>query len=157
MKLFAGPGIDGRVKIAASPCWLLNTYRQIKPDDCEACGLLIGRVLHNGSVVVDEISEPGPTDKRSRFGCTLEDPSHQQMADKLHSDSGGCVGILGHWHTHPEPIPTPSSIDLNDWRRRLQNDVYNDNRLLFVIVGTERTRMWLGSRDGTISELTQVS
>ena len=157
MLVFAGPGIDGKIKLSAPVCDVLGKYRQIETEDHEASGLLIGRVLHNGSVVVDEVTEPLPLDKRSRFSCSLEDPGHQQKADAAYDTSNGCSGIVGHWHTHPEPYPTPSAVDLHDWRRRLQNDIYSDDRFLFVIVGTVETRMWLGSRDGIISELQKLS
>lgn len=145
---------DGRrFKLGADALAVLDRFRQIAPDSCEASGLMIGRALDDGSVVVDEITTPGPLDKRSRFACSLEDPSHQQRLDDAWERSDGRSNYLGHWHTHPEPDPRPSDIDLADWRRRLSVETYPGDHLLFVIVGTERTRMWLGFRDGEILTL----
>lgn len=156
MNLFVLPN-GHRVKVGGDALATINRYRQHGPSDHEASGLMIGRMLHSGSIVIDEITEPGPTDKRSRFACSLEDPCHQRRLDEAYNASGGCSVFLGHWHTHPEADPTPSSVDLADWRRRLSVDVYGNDFLLFIIAGTEKLGMWLGFRNGEIKKLESVS
>lgn len=148
---------DGRrFKLGADAMATLDRFRQIAPESLEASGLMIGRILESDHRVVDEITVPAGTDERSRFGCTMQDLSHFRRLSDVWDETNGHSGLLGHWHTHPEPDPTPSSIDLDDWNRRLIEDVYNDF-LLFVIVGTEKTRMWYGSRDGGIITMDQLS
>lgn len=142
-----------RFKLGADALATFDRFRQIDPKSFEASGLMIGRTFDDGNAVVDEITTPGPLDKRSRFACSLEDPSHQQRLDDAWEQSDGRSNYLGHWHTHPEPDPRPSDIDLADWRRRISVETYPSDILLFVIVGTERTRMWLGSRDEEIITL----
>jgi hypothetical protein len=43
-------------------------------------------------------------------------------------------------------VPRASSVDLADWRRRLRADVFDGDSLVFLIVGTEATCAWEGSR-----------
>src|SRR5215510_5960297 len=78
---------------------------------------------------------------------------HQAAIDAAWATSEGTCTYLGEWHTHPEPIPTPSPVDWADWRRRLLHDHYTEP-LFFIIVGTTATRAWEGRRPDVIVQLT---
>lgn len=139
----------GRAKIAVEALATLDRHRQHAPDATEAGGFLLGRMmLDSDDVVVDAATEPGLLDVRSRFRFDLLDLAHHQRhvdAAWLRSDGTCCP--LGHWHTHAEPDPTPSRVDLDGWRERLRSDASDRfPLLLFVIVGTERVRAWQGDR-----------
>ena len=120
-------------------------YQQDKPYKYEAGGLLLGRHLKDCShLAVDYISEPQRGDKRSR--CSFfRGKGHQKTAHKYWHNSGGTCAYLGSWHTHPEPYPTPSQTDINDWLNVLKNDVYEGSHLYFVIVGTKEIACWEGT------------
>lgn len=121
----------------------LRTFAQHGTDDTEACGVLLGRVMRQGGhIVCDAITTPQPQDIRSRFSCVRDRDAHQTLIDLAWGGSAGTCGYLGEWHTHPEPDPAPSSIDLAEWRRRTLHDTYDLAGLLFVIVGTEHIRAW---------------
>ena len=139
----------GRAKINAEVLDVLERYRQHGPDDTEAGGSLLGRmIIDSPDVVVDELTEPGPEDVRTRLGFHLRDLAHHQarMDDAWARSEGTCC-LLGDWHTHAEPDPTPSSVDLDNWRRLLREAATDEYpRLLFVIAGTERVRAWQGDR-----------
>ena len=119
----------------------------VKP---EAGGILMGRLLRgSNNIVVDEITEPLPGDVRTRFTFERAAKQHQSVLDAHWSESRGTCGYLGEWHTHAEPFPSPSSVDLRDWRRRLRSDEFDIGQLFFVIVGTEDIGVWQGTRGCT--------
>ncbi|HEX8348827.1 MAG TPA: Mov34/MPN/PAD-1 family protein [Hymenobacter sp.] len=138
---------DGsRIKLTAAVVSRLRQHAQLTPAAAEAGGILIGRYLQDSSdVVVDDITEPLPSDKRGRYFFHREQKAHQQLLDQAWRDSGGTRTYLGEWHTHPEADPTPSCIDRMDWRRKLRQDHYFAH-LFFFIVGTQQIRAWGGSR-----------
>ena len=138
---------DGRrIKLTAEVVARLRQYAQHAPDAAEAGGVLLGRYLSDSDdVVVDDLTEPLPGDKRGRYFFHRAQKAHQRVIEQVWQASGGTRTYLGEWHTHPEPQPTPSCIDTCDWRRKLRQDQYFD-RLFFFIVGTEQVRGWSGSR-----------
>lgn len=152
---FALP-FGGRAKLSADVVVTLDRHRQHAPADTEAGGYLLGRIMRDSlDIVTDEVTEPGPGDARTRYGFELCDLAHhQERVDAAWSRSEGTCCPLGGWHTHAEPDPAPSRVDLDDWRKRLRNDASDEfPRLLFVIVGTSRVRAWQGDRvTGAIHE-----
>lgn len=71
----------------------------------------------------------------------MRDPSHQQAIDKAFEQSNGELGYIGTWHTHPQCVPVPSIIDLNDWAQcTLRNP---DRQLVFAIVGIEQVNVYI--------------
>lgn len=51
---------------------------------------------------------------------------------------------MGVWHTHPQMIPEPSSIDWNDWYDTLEVDWTACKYIFFIIVGMKEMRVWVG-------------
>ena len=138
---------DGRrIKLTASVVAQLLRYAQHQLTDKEAGGVLIGRYLcDSDDIVVDQVTEPMPGDKRGRYFFHRAQKAHQHAIEQAWQASQGTRTYLGEWHTHPEAHPTPSGVDTGDWRRKLQQDQYFE-RLFFVIVGTQEVRVWCGSR-----------
>lgn len=100
----------------------------------EGGGILIGRrVLDSADMVVDEVTLPFPTDRRSRFSFLRRRQGHQQALDAAWRASGEVATYLGEWHTHPAPIPEPSPQDLKNWRDLTRQ---HGTRLIFLIVST---------------------
>lgn len=125
----------------------LLRHTQIDRGAPEAGGVLMGRWLADGlSFVVDEVSEPMPADQRSRTSFFRSAAAHARVVAASMSRSRNTCGYLGEWHTHPEPHPRPSSVDLDDWRKRLRNDRVDLPRVFFVIVGTISVATWTGDR-----------
>lgn len=120
-------------------------YRQDKSSSPEAGGILVGRILlENEHYIIDDVSEPMPTDKRSRFRFSRKTEGHQEYFNSIWERENSCCFYLGEWHTHPEYVPTPSSIDRKDWNRLVRLDFENDV-LFFVIVGIKEIRVWYGN------------
>lgn len=146
--VFEAPG-GRRLKLDGAVLDRFALYRQVAPHQHEAGGVLLGRhLLDSGDIVVDEVTEPMPGDKRSRFQFRRQQGNHQRRVEEAWVASRGTCVYLGEWHTHPEPDPTPSSTDIEDWRRRLRVDVFDGDTLYFVIVGCRTIRAWEGGRAG---------
>lgn len=145
--------------VGSEPLEAMGRYRQTHPGSLEAGGVLLGRYLAEAPhVIIDEITVPMKGDKRMPMSFHRGHEEHQRLIDQhWHSTRGTCV-YLGEWHTHPEPDPTPSSIDLRDWRRRLRSDVFDAVSLFFLILGTKKLRAWEGIRQtDSITPLTRLS
>ena len=116
-------------------------FRQFKPMDPEAFGVLVGdKELEIERYGLVEITVPQKEDRCSRMSYTLRDPEHQRIVDRLYNDSEGQLIYFGTWHTHPEKNPHASYIDIRDWKQcRLRNPV---QRLFFIIIGTEKNALY---------------
>lgn len=133
-------------------------YRQTKRRDPEAGGVLLGRhLLDAPHIVVDEVTVPTKGDCRLATFFRRGRAAHQRVIDERWAASRGTCQYLGEWHTHPEPVPHASSVDMADWRRRLRTDVVDGDALVFLIVGTEAIRAWEGARTtGTLIPLIEL-
>ncbi|NMO18772.1 hypothetical protein HPC49_14015 [Pyxidicoccus fallax] len=140
--------MDGtRVKLDPAALSQMLAFRQTRTCHPEAGGVLLGRyIVGCRDVVVDEVTIPMAGDWRLPFFFRRSHSRHQQVIDARWAASRGTCQYLGEWHTHPEPIPGPSSTDIADWRRRLRTDRFDGDSLLFIIVGIREVRVWEGSR-----------
>lgn len=131
----------------------MQAFAQRYPWSKEAGGVLLGRhLLDSHDVVVDEVSTPQNTDRRSRFSF-FRSYKHEEVARERWQQELNTSAYLGLWHTHPERDPSPSGVDQLDWQRAVCSDTYEGDRLFFPIVGTHCIRIWTLSRRGTFREL----
>lgn len=131
----------------------MQAFAQRRFWDSEAGGILLGRhLLDSYDVVVDEVSTPQSSDRRSRFGF-FRSSKHEQVARQRWREENSTAAYLGLWHTHPERDPTPSGVDQRDWKQAVAGDTYEGDRLFFPIVGTHCIRVWTLSRRGAFREL----
>jgi integrative and conjugative element protein (TIGR02256 family) len=105
--------------------------------------------VEDGNYIVDDVSEPMPTDRRSRTRFCRKPEGHQDYFNKVWEREGGRCFYLGEWHTHPERVPIPSSVDRKDWNRLL-NIGYETRCLFFIILGIEKLKVWYGTEDKII-------
>jgi integrative and conjugative element protein (TIGR02256 family) len=50
------------------------------------------------------------------------------------------VDYLGEWHTHPEVLPSPSSLDISEWQLICRRKA---TPMVFMIVGMDGS-LWAG-------------
>lgn len=128
----------------------LISYRQLNDSSLESAGVLIGE-RRNIHIIIKTLSEPSPTDFRSRFMVDRVSKHHQKAVDDAFKKSNGDWQYLGEWHTHPEDIPVPSMTDYSSWYKNLKT---SDPRIL-IIVG--RTDFWVGKKtQNNIEVLKQI-
>ena len=136
-----------RFKLCRSVVSRMYDYIQDRPGITEAGGVLLGRyILGCDDVVADRITVPIAGDRRTRTHFFRSARSHQQIIDAAWFSSNGTCNYLGEWHTHPEPDPSPSLIDILGWRKKFLFDRIDSDVLYFAILGTQRLDVWRANR-----------
>ncbi|WP_366523399.1 Mov34/MPN/PAD-1 family protein [uncultured Microbulbifer sp.] len=131
----------------------LQKWKQVKASSREAGGLLLGFIdLDTEGLLAETATVPGRGDQRSRIKF-FRGPRHQKLAIRWNHSTDGRGTQLGLWHTHPEPIPTPSSVDINDCRNVLTNGEFVSNGLLYVIVGIDKVSFWFAKKGRELEHL----
>ncbi|MCB9779458.1 MAG: Mov34/MPN/PAD-1 family protein [Alphaproteobacteria bacterium] len=121
--------------------------RQLSPSAAESGGILVGRwILDSDDVVVDTATCPLSGDRRSRASFHRSRRPHQAVLNRLWRASKGTANYLGEWHTHPEPVPSPSMVDRSGWAYQLMRPGVAAPALFFVIVGQKAIGVWEGRR-----------
>ena len=149
---------DGtRFEVSVAAWRVMQGFIQYANSATEAGGVLLGRHLRDGSaIVVDTVTTPMVGDRRARTRFHRAQQRHQAAINAAWAASEATCTYLGEWHTHPEPVPTPSLIDRADWQRRLLRDCYTEP-LFFIIVGTAAINAWEGHRPDVILPLVQIT
>lgn len=143
-RLLVKPSTDVSIVISTDVLFRLADLRQLDSHRPESGGLLLGRLFGGGNEsAVEAVTVPGDGDRQSRFSF-FRSSLHQRAAEKYWKLTGGEGTYLGLWHTHPELIPSPSEVDIEDWQRALKKDVFHGNGLLFAIVGMKALGFWYG-------------
>jgi len=126
---------------------IFTAVRQIGPRDHERFGVLIGsKSVDEEHYWIEHVTQPLPRDKSTRTSFIMQDPGHQRALDKFFKKSDGKNIYIGTWHTHPQRVPTPSSIDRNDWLSCINRNI--DRQLFFLIIGTEQGKAYFrGTRN----------
>ncbi|MAW06728.1 MAG: peptidase [Halobacteriovoraceae bacterium] len=138
------------IVVEASAINTMHSFRQIRSTAHEAGGVIIGE-RRGDSFIVKEVTIPSPKDISSRFQFVRQDHHHQSRIIDANKSSGGTYNYLGEWHTHPEKHPTPSQIDLDNWRHCLRNHT----PCLVAIIGIKSDWMAVFER-GEFFELEKV-
>ena len=153
MKLLFKVTSKQRLIITSQAVEQLLAYVQRRCWQREAGGVLLGRhLLDSEDVVVDEVTSPQSSDRRTRFSF-FRSKKHEHIARERWIAEANTLSYLGLWHTHPEDSPTPSAVDWEDWQQAVANDTFDGARLFFPIVGRKEIRVWTKSRSGDIREL----
>ncbi|MFN1196879.1 Mov34/MPN/PAD-1 family protein [Pseudomonas aeruginosa] len=110
------PSSKRLVVVSEEVMTLIKSYRQSSPEDWEAGGILMGK-RRGQHFEVTFATAPQVKDIRSRYGFIRHPDGHQDIAENRLKVTNGEENYIGEWHTHPEIHPSPSTIDMRDWRR----------------------------------------
>ncbi len=112
----------------------------------ESGGVLLGTV-HECGLLVTLATTPTRLDRQLRNLFERLPFGHRAVAKRQWRQSAGTTRYIGEWHTHPQDIPVPSGIDLDEWRKLAKNRA--DKRpLLAVIVGRQDLHVELAHGNG---------
>lgn len=100
----------------------------------EAGGQLFSKNPDNERIVIDKITGPYPTDRRSRYSWV---PDTKKMSDDRERLFHNGWYIVGLWHTHPELKPKSSLKDKITCEKHLQllDSAYKG--FLLITIGNE--------------------
>ena len=136
----------GRLKIAKEALIIFENFIQDEHKKKEAGGVLLGRMIKKSDdVIIDMVSPPQKKDKRKRTFFKRNN-EHQNIINQEWEKSEGTCNYLGEWHTHPEDYPSPSGVDLKNWKKQLKNAMYEGDTLFFIIVGIQEVVAFEGSK-----------
>lgn len=125
----------------------LKKWKQTSIFSKEAGGVLLGFIDSNtDGLLCETLTKPGKGDKRGRCNF-FRGKRHQSEANDWHKATKGKGTQLGLWHTHPEPKPMPSSVDIEDFRNTIKTGLYCTKGILYIIVGTKYTGFWYGAKE----------
>lgn len=145
------PGTQQMVYLREQPLEVFSRYIQEGIDSKEAGGILLGHVRGEHLEII-QATEPSFWDRRFRFLFERMPYFHHKLAMKRWKESNGLVRYIGEWHTHPQNHPTPSSIDLSEWKI-LAADRRDGRPLLALIVGCKTLHVEYMSSTGKRSIL----
>lgn len=107
-----------KIKFCDNTLQVMKKYIQTNCKSCEAGGILVGREnCGNSNLIIEFITEPMPSDRRSRCRYLRKDVGHLNFFKRVHEENDGIYGYIGEWHTHPEKIPQYSFIDSSNWKK----------------------------------------
>lgn len=129
----------GMILIESDVINFIRHHSQDQIDRPEAGGILLGYRRGDHLHVVTATS-PQPGDQQGRFHFNRCAPTHHALAVRQWKLSGRTMDYLGEWHTHPIHDPTPSALDMTEWKKICGG---RNDSMLFLIVGTANT-CWLG-------------
>lgn len=118
----------------------------------ESGGFIVGyRHIETGHISLETVSHPCILDTKERSRFNIKDPYHVFFLEKAKLNKSYYMGV---WHTHPQLIPNPSSIDWKDWTDSLKEEKTGCEYIFFVIVGIKEWRVWVGDlENGIITEI----
>jgi integrative and conjugative element protein (TIGR02256 family) len=111
----------------------LAKYRQLRCWQRESGGQLFAR-LALPDIIVEEATGPRRSDWRTRTTYLPNRRAEQREIANSHAQG---LHFVGDWHTHPEPIPVPSSQDTESMRDLVSRSKHALNGFVLTIVGNE--------------------
>jgi integrative and conjugative element protein (TIGR02256 family) len=144
MKTFQLGGLN--ITISQSVFETLHRYKQFKPQQHEAGGILLGQIKGN-HVYILRVSVPTKFDKSSRTSFVRSKIIAQIIIDYEFVNSGNRTIYLGEWHTHPEKFPSPSGTDKSMIHDQFKLNKLNEPFILLLIQGIDG--FYLAKYDGS--------
>jgi integrative and conjugative element protein (TIGR02256 family) len=144
----------GVIKVGASAMRTMRQFKQTGPTNVdEAGGVLLGRmILESNDVVVDEVTIPTRRDKRGIFSFFRSAFETNTIIKRAWRESAATRNYLGEWHTHPEDYPTPSNVDISNWRKILRKGRIEQDFVLFMILGRKELAVWEWNKRATSAQ-----
>ncbi|PSH11160.1 hypothetical protein B7R74_21960 [Yersinia pseudotuberculosis] len=121
------PNSESYVHIEKSVIDKILYFRQNTLLQPESGGVLIGE-YRGKHILISHCTLPGQEDEYSRLFYHRKSSHHQHELERIWSLYGTHT-YIGEWHTHPENTPTPSYLDISEWKKNLPTD-----RIMIVLI-----------------------
>lgn len=130
------------VDILSSVLDEIRKWLQDKNEKPESGGYIVGyQHERTGNVSLEAISHPYFFDMKNRIRFDIRDLRHNMFLKKALRRKSYYMGV---WHTHPQSVPVPSFIDLDDWNKTMRSDKTGCQYVFFIIAGINEWRLWIG-------------
>lgn len=125
-------GTSGQlVVVAPNVLAHLDAHRQTRWWHKEAGGQLFA-TLAPSRIEVSVATGPRRSDRRSRFGYVPDVNAEKTEIELMYA---GGLHYVGDWHTHPQPIPIPSSTDVQTLQGCFRLSRHDLNAFILIVVG----------------------
>ena len=101
----------------------------------ESGGIILGRVLPDRCILIEEITLPTEFDERGYYFFKRDRKTAQNIINQRWKESNGEVIYLGEWHTHNEYNPQPSKRDLEMIYNQVKTSIMEIDFLILFIIG----------------------
>lgn len=131
--------LETHILVEAAPLILMDRFRQCSLDKPESGGILLG-YRRGDHLHVTLATPPQADDFGWRYFFKRSARHHQEIALRQWYNSDKKMDYLGEWHTHPQSVPIPSSLDFSEWQK------ISNRRpvpMVFIIAGWDGN-IWLG-------------
>lgn len=116
---------------------LIDSLRNyIQYDGYELCGVLTGIKVDEKTYRICKVSPPC-VKTHSRYGCERDAESANHFIKEDYEVSDHTRTYMGEWHTHPEYVPKPSSVDYRSIENNFFTSTHTSPFLIMIIVGLE--------------------
>lgn len=109
-----------------------DDFRQRSRRDKEAGGQLFAKFAGTDTIIM-EATGPTLLDRRHRTGF---EPNQWLQRREIRRKRGLGLHFIGDWHTHPESIPRPSYVDLQNMQECFLRSTHELANFVLIIVGT---------------------
>ena len=134
-----------KILLAESVLNDLNHYRQ-RINEPETGGILLGKILANGNIIICNCSRPCISGKAYAVGFERSSKLANQIIRQFFNESNGTIVYVGEWHTHPENVPSPSATDLKSIKNIYNTTNLNSDIIVYIIIGPKSE--YYGCYDG---------
>jgi len=131
------------ITLSSSALASFERFRQRHIWQREAGGQLFARFSGSETIIVDA-TPPTRSDRRRR---TAFEPNRRAQHAEIRKRFDAGLHFVGDWHSHPEPVPSPSRLDLESMRDCIRQSQHDLKALVLVIVGTRPfpQGLWVGA------------
>ena len=127
-----GRRLLSNVSLSGRALDVMSGYRQMKKRSKEAGGQLFAE-FRDGGVVIVEATTPKWLDYRGRDAFR---PNRWIQQREIRQRYRRGWHFIGDWHTHPEPVPKPSQVDIESMQECFRNSRHDLTGFLLIILGT---------------------
>lgn len=124
-------------------------FRQLRCWHREAGGQIFSR-LAGPDVSIDRVTGPRRTDRRGRHSYIPDRNAEQREIQDLYAEG---MHFVGDWHTHPQPLPSPSITDVASIEDCVRRSGWTAYGFFLVIVGTapDPDGLYVSFHNGTVT------